>query len=237
MLTRLYQWTLAKAAHRHADRWLAAISFMESSFFPIPPHPLLGLMCLAKPERALWFGFVCTAASVLGGLFGYAIGHFLYDSLGAQLLDWLHLTKSFPVAACYLKEYGAEIILIKGATPIPFKLITITAGFIGLSLFTFIWASTLSRGFQFMLVGLLFWKYGAAIKPYLEKYLGWISAAFLVLIVGGFLLAGALSGGGGKPGDACSATAASGAHLSSHSAPAQTRLPAARATGAALPFG
>lgn len=204
MLNRLYQWTLAKAAHRHADRWLAAISFVESSFFPIPPHPLLGLMCLARPERALWFGFVCTMASVLGGLFGYAIGHFLFESVGVQLLEWLHLTKSFPVAACYLRVYGAEIILIKGATPIPFKLITITAGFIGLSLFTFLWASTLSRAFQFMLVGLLFWKYGAAIKPFLEKYLGWISAAFLVLIVGGFLLVGAFSGGGHKPGDACS---------------------------------
>tara|TARA_R110000782_G_scaffold117364_4_gene207700 strand:+ start:12213 stop:12878 length:666 start_codon:yes stop_codon:yes gene_type:complete len=205
MLTRLYQWMLAKAAHRHADRWLAAISFMESSFFPIPPHPLLGLMCLAKPERALWFGFVCTVASVLGGLFGYAIGYFLFESVGAQLLEWLHLTQSFPTAACYLREYGAEIILIKGATPIPFKLITITAGFIGLSLFTFIWASMVSRGVQFMLVGLLFWKYGAAIKPFMEKYLGWLSAGFLVLVVGGFFLAGALGGnGGGGPGDMCS---------------------------------
>lgn len=206
MLTRLYQWMLAKAAHRHADRWLAAFSFMESSFFPIPPHPLLMLMCLARPQRSLWFGLVCTGASVLGGLFGYAIGYFLYDSVGTAMLSALGLGDKFPAAACYLREYGAEIILIKGATPIPFKLITITAGFINLSLWTFLWSSTLSRAFQFMLIGALFWKFGAPIRPFIEKYLGRLMAVFLVLVVGGFLLAGALTGNhdGGGADDPCS---------------------------------
>jgi len=205
MLTFLYQWMLAKAAHRHADRWLAAISFMESSFFPIPPHPLLGLMCLARPEKALRYGVICTLASVLGGLLGYAIGYFLYESVGMAMLAALGLADKFPAAACYLREYGAEIILLKGATPIPFKLITITAGFIGLSIVTFLWASVLSRAFQFMLVGALFWKYGAAIKPWIERYLGWLTAAFLVLVVGGFLAVGALGGGGeDKASDKCS---------------------------------
>lgn len=212
MLTRLYQWMLAKAAHRHADRWLAAISFMESSFFPIPPHPLLGLMCLARPEKALRYGFICTLASVLGGLLGYAIGHFLYESLGAALLSALGLADKFPTAACYLREYGAEIILLKGATPIPFKLITVTAGFIGLSLFTFIWASILSRGFQFMLVGVLFWKYGATIKPFIEKYLGWLSAAFVVLLVGGFVAASMLGGGGEGASDICRTASLAGSN-------------------------
>lgn len=216
MLTGLYQWMLAKAAHRHADRWLFAISFMESSFFPIPPHPLLGLMCLAKPRRALWFGFVCTLSSVLGGLFGYAIGHFLYESVGAQLLSALGLTEKFPVAACYLRQYGAEIILIKGATPIPFKLVTITAGFIGMSLFTFIWASIVSRGLQFMLVGFLFWKFGAPIKAFIEKYLAMLSAAFLVLIVSGFVIIGMWDGGKGEAKtDACSAPTAVSASVHS----------------------
>lgn len=203
MLTRLYQWTLAKAAHRHAERWLFVISFLESSFFPIPPHPLLGLMCLARPERALRFGVICTLASVMGGLLGYAIGHFLYEAVGQQIIAALGLTAKFPVAACYLRDYGAEIILIKGATPIPFKLITITAGFIGLSLFTFLWASVLSRAFQFMLVGFLFWKFGRPIKAFIEKYLALLSGLFLVLVVGGFLAASMLSGGGGKD-DKCS---------------------------------
>ncbi|MET0372015.1 MAG: DedA family protein [Sphingobium sp.] len=196
MLTKLYQWMLAKAAHPQAERWLFAFSFMESSFFPIPPHPLLGLMCLARPERAIRFGIICTLASVLGGLLGYAIGHFVYEAVGHQILVALGLSAKFPVAACYLRDYGAEIILIKGATPIPFKLITITAGFIGLSLFTFLWASILSRGFQFMIVGLLFWKFGATIKPFIERYLAPLSALFLVLVVGGFIAASMLSGGG-----------------------------------------
>lgn len=208
MLRSLYDWMMAKAAHRHAERWLALFSFIESSFFPIPPHPLLGLMCLAQPQRALRFGIVCTVASVLGGLFGYAIGYFLFESVGNALLAALGLAKSFPAAACYLREYGAEIILIKGATPIPFKLITLTAGFIHLSLFTFLWASILSRGFQFILVGWLFWQFGAPIKAFIERYLGLVSGGFLVLVVAGFVLAGQLTGGGTS--DACStATVAS----------------------------
>ncbi|MFT3964335.1 MAG: YqaA family protein [Sphingobium sp.] len=205
MLERLYQWTLAKAAHRHAEVWLFVISFMESSFFPIPPHPLLGLMCLARPQKALRYGFICTAASVLGGLLGYAIGHFVFETVGQALLHALGLEKSFPVAACYLRQYGAEIILIKGATPIPFKLITLTAGFIGLPLFTFLWASILSRGFQFMLVGVLFWKFGAPIKSFIEKYLTLVCAAFLVALVAGFVAVSLLTGGHKQDDDACSA--------------------------------
>ncbi|MBO9580715.1 MAG: DedA family protein [Sphingobium sp.] len=202
MLKRLYDWTLAKAAHRHAEWWLILFSFLESSIFPIPPHPLLGLMCLARPERAVRYGVVCTLASVAGGLLGYAIGHFLFATVGVTLLDWLHLTASFPKAACYLRDYGAEIILIKGATPIPFKLITITSGFIHLSLFTFIWATIVSRGMQFVLVGVLFWKFGAPIKALLDRYLTLISIAFVVLVVGGVFMASALSGHGA--GDKCS---------------------------------
>lgn len=204
MLTRLYNWMLAKAAHPHAERWLFAFSFLESSFFPIPPHPLLGLMCLARPERALRFGIICTLASVLGGMLGYAIGFYLYETVGQQLLQWLGLADKFPVAACYLRQYGAEIILLKGATPIPFKLITITSGFIGLSLVTFLWASLLSRAFQFMLVGVLFWKFGRPIKIFIEKYLALLSAGFLILVAGGFFAISMLSGDSVKKGDACS---------------------------------
>ena len=202
MLKRLYDWTLAKAAHRHAEWWLILFSFLESSIFPIPPHPLLGLMCLARPERAIRYGVVCTAASVAGGLLGYAVGHFLFATVGTSLLDLLHLTASFPKAACYLRDYGAEIILIKGATPIPFKLITITAGFINLPLFTFLWATVVSRGMQFVLVGLLFWKFGAPIKVFLERYLTIISIGFVVLVVSGVFMASAFTGHGAS--DKCS---------------------------------
>lgn len=203
MLRRLYAWTLEKAAHRHAERWLFFFSFIESSFFPIPPHPLLGLMCLARPEKAIRFGVVCTIASVLGGLFGYAIGFFLYEGFGETLLRWLGLTEEFPVAACYLREYGWQLIVLKGATPIPFKLVTITAGFIHLDLFTFVWASILSRGFQFVLVGVLFRLFGAWAKAFIEKYLGLLSVAFVLLVIGGVWAASQLEGGHGGDNDVC----------------------------------
>jgi membrane protein YqaA with SNARE-associated domain len=204
MLQKLYNWMMEKAGHAHAERWLFFFSFVESSFFPIPPHPLLGLMCLARPDRAIRYGFVCTLASVLGGLFGYAIGYFAYETIGIALLKALGLWESFPAAACYLREFGAEIILIKGATPIPFKLLTLTAGFIQMPLFDFIWSSVLSRTFQFMLVGVLFWKFGAPIKAFIDKYLAWVSAGFIVLVVGGFVAFSMLAGGGEKASDKCS---------------------------------
>ena len=203
MLKRLYDWMMEKAAHANAERWLFLFSFVESSFFPIPPHPLLGLMCLARPEKALRYGFICTLASVLGGLFGYAIGYFAYETIGVSLLKALGAWDSFPAAACYLREYGAEIILVKGATPIPFKLLTLTAGFIHMNLFTFIWASVLSRAFQFMLVGFLFWKFGRPIKAFIEKYLALLSAAFVVLVVGGFIAFSLLAGGGAETSEKC----------------------------------
>jgi membrane protein YqaA with SNARE-associated domain len=204
MLRRLYDWMLAKASHPHAERWLFAFSFMESSFFPIPPHPLLGLMCLAHPQRALRYGIITTLASVLGGLFGYAIGYFAYETIGVQLLQALGLWDSFPKAACYLREFGAEIILIKGATPIPFKLLTLTAGFIHMNLVTFTLASIASRAFQFMLVGFLFWKFGAPIKAFIEKYLAALSVAFVMIVVGGFIAFGLLSGSAAESSDICS---------------------------------
>ncbi|APG62182.1 cytochrome B [Sphingorhabdus lutea] len=205
MLRKLYDWTIEKSAHPHAERWLFAISFMESSFFPIPPHPLLGLMCLSNPDKALRYGVICTLSSVLGGLFGYMIGYLAYESIGIALLKALGLWESFPQAACYLREYGAEMILIKGATPIPFKLITLTAGFIHMDLWTFIWSSMISRSVQFMLVGFLFWKFGAPIKVFIEKYLGILSAAFLILVIGGFIIVGMLGGkGSSKESHLCS---------------------------------
>ena len=203
MLRRLYDWTLAKAAHPHAVGWLALFAFVEASFFPIPPHPLLGLMCLAAPRRAIWFAAVATVASVLGGLLGYTIGALLYESIGAQLLSALGMTKSFPVAACYLREYGVEIIMIKGATPIPFKLLTITAGFIQMNLISFILASIVSRAISFMIVGVLFRLFGAPIKASIDKYLGLVTIGFVVLVVGGFLALTLLGGGSEEASNHC----------------------------------
>ena len=198
MLRRLYDWTIAKASHPHAEWWLAMFSFIEASFFPVPPHPLLGLMCLADPKKAVRFSLIATLSSVAGGLLGYAIGHSLYDSVGTQLIGWLGMTESFPVAACYLREYGAEIIMVKGATPIPFKLLTITAGFVGMPLFTFLWASVISRSISFMLVGVLFRLFGAPIKRFIDKYLGLATVGLVVVVIAGFIAAAQLGSGGDK---------------------------------------
>ncbi len=225
MLRRLYDWTLTKSSHPHAVWWLFAVAFLESSIFPIPPHPLLGLMCLAEPKKALRYAWVCTIASVLGGLVGYAIGYLLFESVGTAMLDALGLAQSFPAAACMLRTYGAEIIILKGATPIPFKLITITAGFIQLDLATFVWASLLSRALLFFGVGVLFRVFGAPIKAFIDRYLGWVTAGFIILIVAGFALAGLLEGPGGGQDGACEAPAARSAPAMTPTAPTPT-LPA-----------
>lgn len=198
MLRRLYDWTMDKAAHPHAPWWLAAFCFMEASFFPIPPHPLLGLMCLAEPKKAVRFATIATLTSVLGGLFGYFIGWGLYDTVGKALLGALGLTDSFPVAACHLNARDWEAILIAGATPVPFKLLTITAGFIGMNLVTFTLASLAGRGLIFMTVGVLFRVFGAPIKSIIDRYLGLLTSLFVVLIVGGFLVISQLGGEGEK---------------------------------------
>ena len=203
MLRRLYTWTLAKAADPRAEAWLALFAFVEASFFPVPPHPLLGVMCLAEPKKALRFALIATLASVAGGLLGYAIGHYLYETVGAQLLHWLGLEQSFPKAACYLREMGFWIFVAKGATPIPFKLLTITAGFIAMPLGTFVLASLVSRAISFMIVGLLFRLFGAPIKAFIDRYLALVTAGFVVLVIAGFAAITLLEGGGHRPGSKC----------------------------------
>lgn len=208
-LRALYDWTMDKAAHPKAVWWLAFFSFIESSFFPIPPHPLLGLMCLAEPKKALKFAAVCTIASVAGGLFGYAIGYFLYEAIGAWIIGVLGLTDTFPVAACYIREQGALAVFFAAGTPVPFKLMTITAGFIEMNLITFTLAAIAGRALIFMIVGVLFQLFGAPIKAIIDKYLGWVTTLFVVLVVGGFIAFTQLAGGeeeGGEPNACDSAT-------------------------------
>ncbi|MGB7373353.1 YqaA family protein [Pontixanthobacter sp.] len=203
MLRGLYDWTMDKAAHRRAVWWLVFFCFIESSFFPIPPHPLLGLMCLAEPKKALRFAAIATAASVAGALLGYAIGWGLYDSVGGWIIGMLGLEESFPVAACTLREYGAEAVILAATTPVPFKLLTITAGFIEMDLVTFFWASLTGRSIIFMSVGVLFQLFGAPIKRIIDQYLGMVTALFVVLVVGGFLALAFLTGGTKETVDKC----------------------------------
>ncbi len=194
-LRSLYNWTMDKAAHPQAQWWLAFFCFIEASFFPIPPHPLLGLMCLAEPKKAMRFGVIATLSSVAGGLFGYFIGWGLYDTVGEWLLGAIGLADSFPTAACYLNEYDWEAIIVAGSTPVPFKLLTITAGFVGMNLVTFVLASLIGRGMIFFTVGVLFQVFGAPIKTFIEKYLGLVTTAFVLLVVGGILILTQFGGG------------------------------------------
>jgi len=194
-LRGLYNWTMEKAAHPYAVWWLAFFSFIESSFFPIPPHPLLGLMCLAEPKKAIRFAAICTLASVAGGIFGYGIGYFLYEAVGAWVIGLLGLTESFPVAACYIREQGAMAVFFAAGTPVPFKLMTITAGFIEMNLVTFTLAALAGRALIFMVVGILFQIFGAPIKAIIDKYLGWLTTLFVILVVGGFVAFTQFAGG------------------------------------------
>jgi len=209
MLRRLYDWTMAKASHPHAEWWLAAFAFMESSFFPIPPHPLLGLMCLAEPSKAIRFALITTVASVLGGMLGYAIGHFLYASVGTTIISALGLTESFPKAACYLNAYSWEAILLGGMTPLPYKLLTIAAGFADMSFTPFILASIAGRGFIFMGVGILFRIFGAPIKAIIDKHFAKVTTLFGVLLIGGFAAIAVLGGEAGKSQHECDSAVAS----------------------------
>jgi membrane protein YqaA with SNARE-associated domain len=198
MIRSLYEWTMEKAAHRHAVWWLAMFSFIEASFFPIPPHPLLGLMCLAEPKKALRFAGVATVASVVGGLLGYAIGWGLYDLVGDWLIAALGMQESFPRAICFLQQEPAAVFSLfvaKGVTPIPFKLLTITAGFVHLPLWLFLSASLISRSISFMIVGLLFRLFGAPIKSFIDKYLGLVTLGFVALVIAGFAALALLDGG------------------------------------------
>lgn len=207
MLRRLYDWTMDKAAHPHAQGWLALFSFAESSFFPIPPHPLLGLMCLAEPKKALRFALITTLASVIGSLFGYAIGYFLYESIGSTLISALGLSEAFPKAACYLNENASWVIFTAAVTPIPFKLLTITAGVVKMPLAEFLIAAMAGRALIFMVVGVLFRLFGAPIKQVIDRYFGLVTTAFLVLLVGGFVALTQIDRGSDEPAQDKCATA------------------------------
>ncbi|AWW73041.1 cytochrome B [Erythrobacter sp. KY5] len=191
-----------KAAHPHAVWWLAFFCFIEASFFPIPPHPLLGLMCLAEPKKALRFSIIATLASVAGGLFGYAIGYLLYDSVGVPLLTMIGLIDSLPAAKCTFDEYGAYAVTIAAATPVPFKLLTITAGFLSMDLLPFLLASLAGRALIFVTVGVLFQIFGRPIKRIIDEYLGTVTTVFVLLVVGGFIAITQL-GGNGEEEDPC----------------------------------
>jgi membrane protein YqaA with SNARE-associated domain len=187
MFQRLYDRTMSLASHRHAMRALAVISFAESSFFPIPPDAMLIPMVLAHRDRAWAMAAVCTIASVLGGILGYAIGYFLFEAVGRPILDFYGYQEEFQRFADAYNEWGLWIILIKGLTPIPYKLVTIASGVAHFDPTVFILASIATRGARFFLVAALLRRFGPPIRTFVEKNLTAVATTALLLIVGGFV--------------------------------------------------
>ena len=188
MLRRLYDWTLNLASHRHAIWALAVVSFAESSIFPIPPDILMIPMILAAPHRAFWIATVCLVASVLGGLAGYAIGHFAFEEVGQPILQNLGKADSMAEFNTRFNNLGFWPVLIAGLTPFPYKVITIMSGWTGLPLGTFVVTSIVARGLRFYAVAGLLWAFGAAIKDFIERRLGLVFVLFIVILLGGFYL-------------------------------------------------
>ena len=187
MLRRLYARIISLSASRGAPWWLAAVSFAESSVFPVPPDALLIPMVLARPDRAWRLAFLCTAASVAGGALGYLIGYALFDVLAGPILRAYHYQDAFAAFQAKYAEWGVWVILIKGLTPIPYKIVTIASGAARFNFAVFMLASAATRGVRFFGVAALLHFYGEPIREFIEKWLTLVTTAVAAGVVGGFL--------------------------------------------------
>jgi membrane protein YqaA with SNARE-associated domain len=187
MLHRLYARTIEIAAGPRAVAMLAAVAFIESSIFPIPPDLLLIPMILARPRAAWRLAALCTLASVAGGLLGYAIGYFLFDAIGRPVLEFYGAMDRYWALKAGFDRWGVWIIILKGMTPLPYKLLTIASGVAHFDLGAFVAASVVSRGLRFFLVAALLWWFGDTARDFIERRLMLVTTVFAVLLVGGFV--------------------------------------------------
>ncbi|MEX5596650.1 YqaA family protein [Pseudophaeobacter sp. C1-32P7] len=188
MLRRLYDRTMALADHPRALWWLAIVSFAESSVFPIPPDVLMIPMILARPSRAWLIALVALVSSVLGGLLGYAIGAFFYEGIGQPILEMMGKADAMEAFNSRFNDFGFWAVLGAGITPFPFKVITIMSGWTGMPLVTFVATSILARSLRFFAVAALLRLFGAPVRAFIERRLGLVFTAFVVLLFGGFLV-------------------------------------------------
>jgi membrane protein YqaA with SNARE-associated domain len=189
ILRSLYDWTMRLAERRDATAALSFVSFIESSVFPIPPDVLLIPMVLAQRAKAWWLALVCTAASVAGAAFGYLIGAFLFEAVAEPILRLYGYVEKFDEFAATYNAWGVWAVLFAGVTPFPFKVITIASGATGLSFPIFIVSCVVARGIRFFAVaGLLYW-FGPPIRTFIEARLGLLFSIFMVLLIGGFVVA------------------------------------------------
>jgi membrane protein YqaA with SNARE-associated domain len=184
----LYDWTLHWANTKYATVALAINAFAESSFFPVAPDVLLIAMGIAKPKRAIWYAFICTISSVLGGILGYLIGLKLMEVVGWPILEFYGYTDTFEKIEIYFKQYEAWAVGIAGLTPIPYKVFTIAGGAFQINFLIFCLASTLSRGLRFFVVSFLVSKFGPPVKTFIDKYFNLLTILFVILLLGGFVL-------------------------------------------------
>lgn len=184
IFTRMYDAALRWSRHGHAPRYLGALSFAESSFFPIPPDVMLMPMSLAKPDRAMWFATLTTLTSVLGGMAGYAIGYFALDWVAPLIEAGGRWESAYAKASSWFNEWGFWTVLIAGFSPIPYKVFTISAGALAMSFVPFVLASAVGRGARFFLVAALLSWGGAAMEDRIRLYverIGWILVALGVI--------------------------------------------------------
>jgi membrane protein YqaA with SNARE-associated domain len=188
MLRRLYLRTLALAASPRAPWWLAAIAFAEASCFPIPPDALLIPMALARPDRAWRLALVCTIGSVAGGALGYFIGYAVFNQLARPLIELYGYGPRFAAFQALYAQYGLWIIVIKGLTPIPYKIVTIASGAAHFDFAVFMAASLLTRGARFFLVAALLRFFGTPVRDFIERRLTLVTSLLAAGVVGGFLI-------------------------------------------------
>lgn len=185
-MRRLYNWTLSLAESPHALWALAIVAFIESSVFPIPPDILMIPLIIARPSQAFKIAAIATVSSVLGGLLGYFIGYGAFETVGRPVLEFYGKDAYFDEFAVKYNEWGAWAVLMAGVTPFPYKVITILSGTTGLSLPVFIVASIVARALRFFIVASLLWKFGNPIRDFIERRLGFVFSAFVVILLGGF---------------------------------------------------
>ena len=186
MLYRLYEWTMRMAGRREAPYALGGVSFAESSFFPIPPDVMLIPMCIARPKRAFFYALITTIGSVLGGVAGYLIGLFLYESIGLFIIDTYGLQDKVDAFRALFDEHGHWAILVAGFTPIPYKLVTILSGVAAYDILLFIALSLLTRGGRFFLLASLLFFFGERIRVIIERHFALLTWLFAILLIGGF---------------------------------------------------
>ena len=185
---RFYDVCMEWISGRYGEWALFFIAFVESSFFPIPPDVFLIAMCVAIPTKAFRYAAICSVGSVFGGALGYGLGFWFMDGIGMSIVDWYGLTDKYDLVQHYFKEYDVWIVGTAGFTPIPYKLFTITAGFAKSNFLTFMAVSLVARSARFFLVAALIWKFGPQIKKFIDRYFNILSIAFVVLLIGGFVL-------------------------------------------------